>query len=667
MADKQQVRALIQARQWAQAKAVCAQLCQATGHDAEAWFMLGAINGQLGAFDEAETCCRRVLAIRPNVPLAHFNLGVALHRQGKTDNASESFREAIRLKPDFAEAHNELGLVLQSRGQLGDALGHYQKALALRPAYPEAHYNAGVVLGMLNRPEEAIACFRQAAKLRPDHAEAHSRLGAIFASLKRPDEAVFHYRRAIAIRPDDVEALNSLAGALLNRIASQDDFTEAEKCYRQALRQRADLPVILMNLSVLLRDTGRHDEAMDCLRRALALKPGDADVLAGMAHIHEYKGEFEAGYALLKPLLERGTDNSSVALAYAALARHIDQRDGAAALLERVLLLEQQPAHERQGMHFRLGKLYDEMKEYDKAFAHYQKAHSLEEVARFDVKQNERTFDTLIDVFSAANIARRPRVSNPSRLPVFIVGMPRSGTSLVEQILASHPEVHGAGELGDIHHMTFTLPAIAGSGIPYPQCVDALQQEQLDDIAARHLARLKALSGTAARITDKMPHNFLALGLIDMLFPGARIIHCVRDPIDTCLSIYFLKFNAAHPYTDDMTHLGVYYRQYQRLMAHWKNVLRIPILDVQYEELVANQEKVSRKMVEFCGLEWDERCLRFHESGRVVSTHSYDQVRRPLYKKSVARWKNYERHLGPLITALGDAVVTPPERRESRS
>ncbi len=665
MSNKQQVKALIQSQRWTEAKAVCARFCKANKDDAEAWFLLGAINGQLGAFDEAEVCCRRVIAIRPDVPLAHFNLGVALHRQGKTDNASESFREALRLKPDFAEAHNELGLILQSRGQLGDALGHYQKALALKPAYPEARYNAGVVLEMLDRPEEAIACFRQAAKLRPDYAEAHSRLGAMLASLKRLDEAVFHYRRAIEIRPDDVDALNGLAGALLNRTASQDDFTEAEKCYRQALRYRADLPVILMNLSVLLRDTGRHDEAMECLRRALALKPGDADVLAGMAHIHEYKGEFEAGYALLKPLLECGTDNSSVALAYAALARHLGRRAEAVALLER-LVQDQRSAQELRTMHFRTGKLYDEMKEYDQAFAHYQQAHSLE-AARFDVKQNERTFDTLIDVFSADNIARRPRASNRSRLPVFIVGMPRSGTSLVEQILASHPEVHGAGELGDIHHMTFTLPAIAGSGIPYPQCVDALRQEQLDDIAERHLARLRELSGTATRITDKMPHNFLALGLIDTLFPETRIIHCTRNPIDTCLSIYLLPFHASHPYTDDMTNLGAYYRQYQRLMAHWKSVLRIPILDVQYEELVANQEEVSRKMVEFCGLAWDERCLRFHESGRVVSTHSYDQVRRPLYKKSVARWKNYERHLGPLITSLGDAVVTPPERRESRS
>jgi hypothetical protein len=174
----------------------------------------------------------------------------------------------------------------------------------------------------------------------------------------------------------------------------------------------------------------------------------------------------------------------------------------------------------------------------------------------------------------------------------------------------------------------------------------------MNAIAEQHLKKLASFSAQSSRVTDKMPHNFRHLGMIDLLFPGARIIHCLRDPVDTCLSIYSLPFSASHAYAADLTQLGAYYRQYQDLMTHWKQALHIPMLEVQYEEIVANQEEMTRKMIEFCGLQWDERCLRFHESERVVTTPSYDQVRRPIYKKSIARWKNYEHYLGPLIAAL---------------
>jgi tetratricopeptide (TPR) repeat protein len=687
MSDKQQVKALIQSQRWIEAKALCTKVCQADRNDAETWYMLGAINGQLGAFDEAEACCRRVIGIRPDVPMAHFNLGIALQRQAKSGDAVKSFRQAIRLNPGFAEAHNELGVALQSSGQLDDAVAHYHKALSLKPAYAEAHYNLAVAQRELGKHEEAIAscrealrlrpdlaeahnalgfllkaqgkleeataCFQRAISLRPNDAKAHGQLGEISASQKKFSEAIVHYRRAVAANPDDAISWNALGGTLLDRAASQDDFTEAEKCYRRAISCRPDTPEFHANLAVLLREHGRYDEAFTCYQRALESKPGYPEAVAGLAQIYEYRGDFDRGYALLRPLIESGTDNSTVALAYAAVSRHVDKRVEAAEFLERLVQQQMKSSYELRSMYFALGKLYDAMREYDKAFDRYQQANSLG-TARFDIKQNEQAFDDLIRIFSAENLARWPRAANRSGLPVFIVGMPRSGTTLVEQILASHPEVYGAGELPDIHRIVVTLPTTLGSSAPFPQCVADISQKHVDEITERHLATLRGFSGTAGWVTDKMPHNFLALGLIDMLFPGARVIHCMRDPIDTCLSIYFLPFNPSHPYADDLTHLGIYYRQYQRLMAHWRSVLRIPILDVQYEELVNNQEQVSRKMVEFCGLEWNEQCLRFHESGRTVSTHSYDQVRRPIYKKSVARWKNYEKHLTPLIEALGN-------------
>jgi hypothetical protein len=236
---------------------------------------------------------------------------------------------------------------------------------------------------------------------------------------------------------------------------------------------------------------------------------------------------------------------------------------------------------------------------------------------------------------------------------VFIVGMPRSGTTLVEQILASHPAVFGAGELDDIRQISAALPSLLGSANPYPECLAQAGQSSLTKIADRYLVHLRGLSSDARRITDKMPTNFLHLGLIELLFPQARVIHVIRHPLDTCVSCYFEEFTTTNSYAYDLEQMGIYYKQYERIMRHWKDVLKIRMLDVRYEELVDNQENICRQMIEFCDLEWDDRVLRFYETKRDVATPSFDQVRQPLYRKSIGRWKNYERHLGPLMRVLG--------------
>jgi hypothetical protein len=231
--------------------------------------------------------------------------------------------------------------------------------------------------------------------------------------------------------------------------------------------------------------------------------------------------------------------------------------------------------------------------------------------------------------------------------------MPRSGTSLVEQILASHPHVYGAGELTTIGDLAATLGRSTGSQHGYPRNVLNAGTEAIESCAAEYLRQIAALSGEAPRVSDKMPHNFLYLGLIDLMFPGARVIHVARDPMDTCLSLFFQTFNSMHSYSTDLTYLGAYYRQYERLMNHWERVLRIPMLTVRYETLVEDVEKATRDMLEFCELPWDPVCLQFHASGRIVKTPSYDQVRQPIYRSSVARWRRYEKHLGALMAALG--------------
>lgn len=617
MSDLQQVKVLMQGQRWAEAKVLCAGICQTGGNkDAEAWFLLGAIHGQLGAFDEAEKCCRQALALRPDVPVIVFNLGIALQKQEKLKEAIDCFRRAISLNPSYAEAHNELGVTLQMSGvdQLDAAVEFYRKALEIKPGYPEAHYNRAAGLRALGKNTEACENFKEALRLQPGMWKASS------------------------------------AYAMLLRELGDDEQRVA--VLESGIRHNPDNPDLRYQLGKTMLHVGRYHEALDIFNHLLALGQDNESASAGCALVLERLGEFEKAYSLLQPFLE-GTEDIAVGMAYAALGKHIDRRAEAATLLERLLLNGKADNASQQAGYFALGKLYDELKEYDRAFACFQNAIAVGGL-QCDLDTHEREFSAIMTVFNVESIQRRPRATNKSRLPIFIVGMPRSGTTLVEQILSSHSEVYGAGELKDLSNISVAIPKHLNRNIPYPYCVDAIKRKQIDEIAGSHLAKLGAFSCGATRVTDKMPHNFLHLGLIDMLFPGARVIHCMRNPMDNCLSIYTQHFNANHSYAFNLAALGAYYRLYQKMMGHWKQALRIPILDVQYEDMVANQEEESRRLVEFCGLQWEERCLDFHKNRRSVNTFSYDQVRRPIYKKSVERWKNYERHLGPLISALGE-------------
>jgi hypothetical protein len=264
-----------------------------------------------------------------------------------------------------------------------------------------------------------------------------------------------------------------------------------------------------------------------------------------------------------------------------------------------------------------------------------------------------------IAYFSRKRIKSLPRATLETRRPVFIVGMPRSGTTLIEQILASHPAVHGAGELQTLR---LIAKGSAGSdwseGEPYPECLDGLSLARANRLAAHYLREVESLAADANRadatyITDKQPLNFLILDLVEILFPGCHVIHCIRNPLDTCLSNFITNFEGGNEFKFDLAHLGQYHRDYRRLMDHWKKVLNVPMLDVRYEDLVLDTEGQVRRLLEFLGLPWDERCMKYYENARQVRTASEDQVRRPIYTSAIGRWKHYERHLGELIAALG--------------
>jgi tetratricopeptide (TPR) repeat protein len=653
----------------------------------DALYNLGVALQHRGKFDEAAECYHRVVALKPDFAPAQANLGMTLWKLGRLEEAEASSREALRLDPNQVPALNNLGLVLRAMNRLDEAVAVFSEVISRAPQMPEAHHNLALCLRTLERPDEARARFEEAIRIKSDYHDAHTELGRLAFAEKRFADAIAHFERASYLNSEDAEGWMRLAEACWSEEKSTDalraveravklrpDWAEAhealgraqlnagkgvsgpsrnaEKNFRKAIQLKPDFVHAHVQLAACLRSQGRYHEALDCYRRVLELAPDHFDAIGGVASMLEHLGRFDEARAMLAPMIEKGIDTLALALPYAAISRYTGEKDKAMALLEQMLADEARDRYLRIEGHFMLGKLYDGNKKFDEAFRHYHAANELDE-EEFNIEGNGRHFESIINAFEKTVHHRRPRASNRSRLPVFIVGLPRSGTTLTEQILASHPLVHGAGELMKMDEIKHSLHGMTSE--QWPQNVNRLDRRMLDKIAQEHLDWLGSLAKGKARVTDKMPHNFLMLGLIDLLFPEARVIHCRRDPMDNCLSIYFQHFNGQHAYANSLEQLGTYYHQYERVMAHWRTVLRVPILDMQYETTVAEPEQSARKLVEFCGLDWDDRCLRFYETGRVVSTPSYDQVRQPIYKKSVARWKRYEKYLEPLKQSLGYA------------
>ena len=402
-------------------------------------------------------------------------------------------------------------------------------------------------------------------------------------------------------------------------------------CFQEALRRKANFPEAHYNLGAAYRDLGDFDKATAHFQESLRLKPN-------LGHAYYNLGQLAA----------RGR--------YRFSNEDIDA-------LRKLLADSRLPTMDRSILHFTLADVLDKLDCCDEAFEHYRQGNDLR---RHYLQQRGQAFnpartvslcEQIIATFNSGYFKRVQSYGVDTELPVFIVGMPRSGTTLVEQILCSHPQVFGAGELKDIPQLTDDLPALMQTPERYPTCVARINRPTVQTMAERYLRHLAQLGGNASRVIDKLPRNRRHLGFIHTMFPKARIIHCRRDPLDTCVSCYFQHFENLN-FTTSLEDIALIYQLYQRMLAHWREELPMQIFEVQYEELVENQEPISRQMVAFCGLEWDDRCLAFHKKERAVQTASSIQVRQPIYRSSIGRWRRYESHLRPLIEALqNDDVV----------
>jgi len=622
--------------------------------DALAHSNLGVCLNDLGRHEEAVASLQRALALAPESADGHNNLGVALKSAGRLAEAVRHYQLALQCRPEFDRALNNLGNALRELKRPDEAEIHLRAALVQNPAYADAHNNLGSVLRAQGKPQEALACFEWALKLRPEFAEACTNMGSVLRELARPEPALAYLQRAVQLKPNYADGYCNL-GSALNEYGHH---SQALLCLQQSLALKPDSAVALTNYALVLRDLSRGKEAEAVCRRALELEPDSISTRTCMGGLMADAGEFDEAERLFRSAIEAAPDAVE---AWAGIARLRKMRRGDAesdAWLENVQRLmagSPEPRSEAY-LRFALGKYLDDVGDYGAAFAHLQRANEIARGQRPPYDRSERgaRLEQQLRVQDGAWIRRLASVSSAARAsarPLFIVGMPRSGTSLAEQILASHPSVCGAGELGYWELAAATMA----------QCTQSAQAALLVELRDGYLQLLHGYSADASHVVDKMPGNFRHLGLIHAAFPYARIIHMQRHPIDTCLSIFSHQFGAGLAFANDLDDLAHYYRGYQRMMAHWHAVLPPGVLfDLPYEALVTEQESWTRKLLDFVGLPWEGRCLDFHETRRVVSTASNWQVRQKINSASVERWRRYEAAVGakldPLLRLVGVAT-----------
>ena len=589
----------------AEAKAIYRAALANDARNADGLHLLGMIEHQLGQHAIAVEMISRAIAINPKEAAFHSNLGTVLQTQGKLDEAAACFEHALALKPDWAEVHSNLGNVLHTQGKLEEAAACQERALSLKPCCAEALSNLGNVLQAQGKVNQAVDCYQRALAIKPDYVDAHNNLGTALLTQDRIEEAVAHYERALILNPNYAPACNNLGNAL----GKQDRIDEARAHYERAIALKPDYANAHNNLGNFFKEQGRFDDAMAHYERAIAANPGYAEAHLNRAEIKC----FQHGDANLEALK--------------ALAGKRDL-----------------PEDKAMYVHFALAKALDDVGDYARAFEHLRRGNALKR-AQSDYPEAEalQLFQRISEVFDHTLLDRLQGQGDPSTVPVFVLGMPRSGSTLIEQILAGHPQIQGAGELSILEKMD----------TGYPETIPALDGPALRKFGAAYLAHLPKVAESKVRIIDKLPGNFLRIGLIRLILPNARIIHSMRNPMDTCLSCYSKLFTGGLSFTYDLAELGRYYRAYSELMAHWRSVLPPDaMLDVSYEDVVNDLEGQARRLIDYCGLPWDDRCIAFHEATRRVKTASAVQVRQPLFRGSIERWRHYEAGLGPLLDEL---------------
>jgi tetratricopeptide (TPR) repeat protein len=665
-----------------EAEMACRQVLAVWPAQADATYLLGLMAYTYGNLDLAIAHVRQACQA-PRAPAVYFSDFAEMCRQGgRLPEAEQAARRAVAMAPSFAPAWNNLGIVLQEMLKLDESRLCLERALALEPNNPETLNNLANTMKRLGLAAEAEKRWSAALALKPDYAEAFSNLSNLLNDQGEYDRADAMARRAIELSPRLADAYINLAAVATARhrhadaLMTLDALIGFTPAHSRALAARA----------LALKELDRLDEALDAARRAALAAPESPEPHNAMGQAYQAMGRFEPalaaydraaalpGPAQQDAIANRGAlfmeygrkDEAMKALEEAARAfphapgilfsqtdlKRFEPGDPLIAQMQALLQREGLSVADRTTLHFGLGKVYLDLAQSAEAFRHYNEGNRLKRATfAYDADENDRWMAEIARVFSPALMTAKADMGARSDMPIFVVGMPRSGTTLVEQILASHPIVHGAGELRKLQ----TLGDDAG----FPAAFQTLAPERLKAMGEAYLAYVAPMAAGRRHVVDKMPANFALAGMIRLILPDARIIHCRRDPVDTCLSCYTKLFAGQQDFAYNLTELGRFHRAYQGLVAHWREILPAShFLEVDYEDVVADVAAQARRMLDFLGLPWDESVLRFHETERPVRTASSNQVRQPIYRSSAGRWRNHAAELEPLLAALNVSATS---------
>ncbi len=658
---------------------------------ADGYYNLGIAYTAQQQVDEAISAYQQAIQFKPDYAEAHNNLGDLLMKQGRHGEAIASFQAAVQHKPDHAKAYYNMGRSFRQVKNAAAAAEAFQRALSVQPDFPRAQTDLASVLSELGRDEEARLSYARLnastknaqnnlveatnAMMRGQFDEAERRFqlvlqnnannaGVTFGLAEalryqgKFGEAESHYRTTLRLDPNYAEAYVGLGATLTQQYA----FEDARMSIELGMKNKPDFADAYLHLGDLQREQGQVAEAVASYEKAAQLNPQVSAALTQCGVAQQENGNVASAVENYQQALLVNPNDATAYYRLSELARHghyqFTPQQG-----ERIQSLLGHPALpllEKYMLHFAVANMLDMQGRYDDAFVHLQQANEARrmELHRagviYDIERQTRHVDEMIATATPDFFRQVASYGSDSDRPVFVVGAPRSGTTLVEQILASHPQVRGAGELQEINLYSLVLPRQMETERTYPSCLAQLDRETVQRLAKRYLDRSSAPGDSASRVVDRLPANYLHLGLIYAMFPQARVIYCRRDPRDLGLSCYFQNFSRrpAASMSTNLTDIGKYLRQNERLMAHWKSCLPISIHEVVYEDLVSQPLQAAQRLVQYCGLAWDDRCGRPHETARLVQSDSSLQVRQPIFASSVGRWQKYASHLQPLLKAL---------------